>query len=246
MHHRDSGFRSTEAWAPILALCTLEVEGNTDQRPPPTAHAPGWVCAAPGLGGTGATLPAPPKQGEAGGPSEPRDPRRRAPGRPAPADRTRAAGGRRRRQGRYLLHAPTAAASTRDLRKRGRRHGNHAGPPGTASLCIRMRTWHCGKDGGPAGAWGRGTRCAHACLGQGRVREVLLAEKLEPRRPRNLQLTLLLTAVPGRERTENRVSLLTWFYTWWGFLLKLNVSTKTGVRYFQTDNRQSLTQVVES
>lgn len=72
-----------------------------------------------------------------------------------------------------------------------------------------------------------------------------MAEKLEPRRPRNLQLTLLLTAVPGRERTENRVSLLTWFYTWWGFLLKLNVSTKTGVRYFQTDNRQSLTQVVE-
>lgn len=94
-------------------------------------------------------------------------------------------------------------------------------------LDARMRTWHSGKDGGPAGVWGRGTRCAHACLEQGRVREVSLAEKLEPRRPRNLQLTLLLTAVPGRERTENRVSLLTWFYTWWGFLLKLNVSTKT-------------------
>lgn len=77
----------------------------------------------------------------------PRGACRAAPRRPAPADRTMTTGVPRRRQGRYLLRAAPAAASTWDLRKRRRRHGNHAGPPGTA---------------GRAGGGQQAARCAHA------------------------------------------------------------------------------------
>ena len=134
--------------------------GDTDQRPHPWRTLPSGCALLPGREAPGLRYQLCRSKGQAGGPSGRRDPS-------VPADRT-TCWVRRRRQGRYLLRAAPAAASIRDLRKRGRRHGDHAGPPGIASSGMRMRTWSCGKDGGRA-VGGRGTKCAHACVGQRRV-----------------------------------------------------------------------------
>lgn len=149
------GVRDSDAPGPGSHSRSLHL-GHTGQGAS-MAHAP--VCAGltSGHGGAGATLPAPPRPGEAGaraaretcGAGPPGGACREAPGSPAPPDATATTGCG---GGEAVTCSAPAAASTRDLRKLRRRHGNRAGPPGTAPQAARSTHACPAGRGGSSGA----------------------------------------------------------------------------------------------